>query len=290
MWDYSNRWTRLVGKADLLETASAGLNRRVRPCGHSDTKGRDMTVNRSFVAAVALTAAIAISAIGANAAPATRTASAFELTLERKWTGWAGWGPAWDLSSSQQATFAAGAPFCRSGTFVELETSVGATGPKYRLTCDDGSGSLLVSASAGLHDPLGPALAVGSWRILEGTGSYVGLRGKGSLRSEILNENLDPDCVASDIVEDPLCPSIVTWRSTLQGIAGEDAVAPTIGFSSVEVTKLRRPAGAYSLKLAIALRDELEGNPVSYTLRVTPATSARELASSVGTTQAGSSR
>ena len=51
--------------------------------------------------------------------------------------------------------------------------------------------------------------------------------------------------------------------------------------------ELRRPAGAYSLKLAIALRDELEGNPVSYTLRVTPATSARELASSVGTTQAG---
>ena len=72
MWDYINRWRGLVGKADLLEATPTRLNRRVRPCGHSDTKGGNMTVNRSFVAAVALIAAIAMSAVGANAAPATR--------------------------------------------------------------------------------------------------------------------------------------------------------------------------------------------------------------------------
>ena len=53
------------------------------------------------------------------------------------------------------------------------------------------------------------------------------------------------------------------------------------------VTKLPRPAGAYSLDVTIALRDEAEGSPVSYVLRVTPTTSARELASSSGTVQAG---
>jgi hypothetical protein len=87
-----------------------------------------------------------------------------------------------------------------------------------------------------------------------------------------------------------MVPRLVTSRSTLEGIAAEDAIAPAIGFSSVEVTRLPRPAGAYSLALAIALRDEVEGNPVSYKLRVTPTTSARELASDVGTSKPGPSR
>ena len=79
------------------------------------------------------------------------------------------------------------------------------------------------------------------------------LRGKGSLRSEILPPLADPD------PPPPPPPGSFTLRSTLQGIAAEDAIAPTIGFSSAEVTKLRRPAGAYSLKLAIALRDQSRG-------------------------------
>jgi hypothetical protein len=100
---------------------------------------------------------------------------------------------------------------------------------------------------------------------------YVGLRGKGSLHSEI-----------TWLPDDP----IVTTRSTLQGVAAEDAIAPAIGFSSVDVTKLPRPAGAYTLALAIALRDDVEVTP-SYTFRVTPTTSPRVLASDAGTTQAG---
>ena len=61
----------------------------------------------------------------------------------------------------------------------------------------------------------------------------MGFRGKGSSHNEILD---DPD-------------GTVTWWNTLEGVAGEDAIAPTISFSSMDVTKLRRPAGAYSLKL-----------------------------------------
>ncbi len=214
----------------------------------------------------------AVTAQGADSA-----ASPFELTLESQ--------APWDESSSK-GTFAAGAPFCGSGTFVELARRVGVRESKYRLTCDDGSGSLVVSASVGLDDHIviQPSVIEGSWRILEGVGSYVGLRGKGSQRSEIVSE-LDPECVPESGFD---CPWwIPTWRSTLEGVAAEDAIAPAIRISSVEVRKLSRPAGAYSLELAIALRDDVEGNPVSYTLRVTPTTSARELASNVGTTQAG---
>jgi hypothetical protein len=45
---------------------------------------------------------------------------------------------------------------------------------------------------------------------------------------------------------------------------------------------LARP-GAYSIKLALALRDDVAGNPVSYTLRVTTL-SGTELARRFGTT------
>jgi hypothetical protein len=46
-------------------------------------------------------------------------------------------------------------------------------------------------------------------------------------------------------------------------------VAPSIAIPTATATKLRRPSGAYALKLVVALRDDVEGNPVSYTLRVT---------------------
>ena len=240
-----------------------------------------MTVNRSLVAAVVVIAAIAMSAVGATALGARTAAGPFELTLEYPV-------PWWENSSCPGGTFAAGAPFCTTGRVVELARRVGITDAKYRFTCDDGSGSLVVSASVALDDHIAPQPSVieGSWRILEGTGSYVGLRGKGSQRSEIVSE-LNPECVPEPGFECPWWIPPPTWRSTLEGVAGEDAVAPAIGFSGVDVRKLPRPAGAYSLDVAIALRDDVEGNPVSYTLRVTPTTSARELASNIGTTQGG---
>jgi hypothetical protein len=254
----------------------------------SDTKGGDMTVNRSFVAVVALVAAIATSAVGAGTRAGSALAgptatSPFVLTLEYQFSGWE------HSIFEHEGTFAARAPFCRSGTFVPL-ADWNVVDAKYRFTCDDGSGSLVVSASTGPgdHYPGQPPVVQGSFRILEGTGSYAGLRGKGSQASEILSERIDPDCIPfePDVFGDESC-LIPIWRSTLEGVAGEDAVAPAIGFSSVDVKRLPRPAGAYSLDVAIALRDDVEGNPVSYLLRVTPTTSARELARSFGTTQDG---
>ena len=243
-----------------------------------------MTVNRSLVAVVALIAAIATSAVGASALAAPTEASPFELTLEYQ----VPWEGPWD-PGSVKGTFAAGAPFCSSGTFVTLAARVGASDPKYRFTCEDGSGSLVASASVGPfdHEFLVPVLE-GSFKVLDGTGSYAGLRGRGSQRSQIVNERIDPECVPfePDVFGDESC-QIPIWRSALRGVVGEDAVAPTVGFSSVKVKKLSRPAGAYSLDVGIALRDDLEANPLSYLLRVTPTTSARELARSFGTTRDG---
>jgi hypothetical protein len=185
-----------------------------------------------------------------------------------------------------KGTFEARPPFCRSGTFDTLAAPARAAAAKYRFSCRDGSGTLVASASVGPFDVWteGPGVE-GSFRILEGTGSYTGLRGQGSQRSEWLSKDpVDPACVAEFEV---VCPWVLTWRSTLRGVAAEDAVAPTIDFSSVKVKKLPRPAGAYSLDVGIALRDDVEGNPLSYLLRVTPTTSPRELARSFGTTRDG---
>ena len=57
--------------------------------------------------------------------------------------------------------------------------------------------------------------------------------------------------------------------SDVQGFADfADAVAPSLAFTSASATKLRRPARAYSIHVALSLRDDVEGNTVAYRLRV----------------------
>jgi hypothetical protein len=77
--------------------------------------------------------------------------------------------------------------------------------------------------------------------------------------------------------------SVMTWRSTLEGVVELDAVAPTIAFSSATAAKLHRPAGSYALRLGVALRDNVADNPVSYILRVT--NGGRKLAEKFGITR-----
>jgi hypothetical protein len=107
-----------------------------------------------------------------------------------------------------------------------------------------------------------------TWQILDGSGEYADLRGRGWVRAEPLE----------------IRDSVVTFRSTLGGVADRDAIAPTIGISSARATKLRRPARAYSIRVALALRDDVEGNSVSYTLRVFSARGI-ELARKSGTAE-----
>jgi hypothetical protein len=175
----------------------------------------------------------------ASAVPATRTAAGgFELTFETALT------PPLFLST-EGGTFRSGAPFCPSGRFVEEPN-----GPlRWRFTCDDGTGSLTVV----VQDPSS------GWQIVDGSGSYAGFRGMGGLQGEQLCKPwLDETC-------DPGRP--IPWRGTLVGVVDRDAVAPTIAFTRVTATKLRRPAGTYALRLGIALRDDVADNPVTYTVR-----------------------
>ena len=167
-------------------------------------------------------------------------------------------------------TFTSGPPFCASGSLVDLQVVVSGGVPvsnRRLFTCGDGSGTLTLSILNPIaeHDP--PFRA--TWTILEGSGSYAGFRGTGTYRGEFLSGT--PGEFLS-----------VVFRSTLDGFADRDSVAPAIAISSVRAIKLRRPAGAYSIRLALSLRDDVDGNAVSYT--VTAMGGRTELARAVGKT------
>jgi hypothetical protein len=221
-----------------------------------------------WAAALALGFAGLIGGGAATLHAAGTAPSAFELTVQGRDT-WQ-----WDgdvlTGVELQWTFRSQAPLCASGTFLEYGVPGGFT---WRFTCDDGTGSLTISiARAWDHNPQAQAWNT-TWRILDGTGSYADLRGQGSMRIEVLSSEVSDG------------RSVMTWRSTLQGVVDRDAVAPSISFSSATATKLPRPAGAYALRLGIALRDDVTGNPVSYTVRASAG--GVELARRFGTARPG---
>ncbi len=170
-------------------------------------------------------------------------------------------------------TFKSGGPFCESGTGVHLVGESDFFGVSWgaRLyTCADGSGSLTISVSRTQFQHEQPWDM--HWRIVEGTGSYANLEGRGTLSDDL----------RTDEAGQPLGVSV---RSTLRGVADNDAVAPSIELSRIDVTKLRRPVGAFRLDLVLAMHDDVEGNPVGYALSVRK--NGLELARRVGSTATG---
>ncbi len=152
-------------------------------------------------------------------------------------------------------TFTASAPFCSSGTAVDLAVDLLNGDDDVRLyTCGDGSGSLTVA-----HEMFEEHKApwTNTWRIIGGTGKYRDLRGKGSYQGEFLSG--DPEFTLS-----------VTYRSTLRGLVDFDSVAPTITIASAKVTRLKRPASTYAVRLALLVRDNKAGNKVTYAVAVVP--------------------
>ncbi len=211
----------------------------------------------SWMALVGIGLAGVVAVSAATALAARTAASPFEIVAIDRY------GPSGLIGPS---TFTSGAPFCESGTVVFLESQRrGETDLRY--TCSDGSGSLTLAVRV---------VGVGGtseWTIVEGSGGYAGLRGKGSYRSELLSEE-----------------PVYVSRTTLQGFAAEDAVAPSVAFTSASATKLRGSGGWYTISVVLSLRDDVEGNTVAYTLRVRegpehPRDRRRpELASTTGTT------
>jgi hypothetical protein len=228
----------------------------------------------SWVALVGVGLAGVVAVSAATALAARSAASPFEVVATDRYEANEATCPdcePWD--GPHAGTFTSGAPFCESGT-VGVPEWFGPRGEQFRrYTCTDGSGSLMLAEHGDGER--------GEWTIAEGSGRYAGLRGRGTYSGEQLGG-------------DPGDPATVVFRTTSQGFVDADAVAPSVAFTSASATKLRRPSGAYSIQVALSLRDDIEGNTVAYGLRVTegpehPRDRRRsELASKEGMTASGS--
>lgn len=149
-------------------------------------------------------------------------------------------------------SFTARGPFCEGGTAVDLRHDHAGNAER-RYTCSDGSGTLTL-AIQGLLLEHGSA-APGEWRVVEGTGRYEGLRGRGTFRGELVGGT------PGDLLS-------IVFRASAQGVADKDDVAPAAAVSTARAMKLSRPARSYVLRLTLSLRDA-PGNAVSYALQVT---------------------
>ena len=139
----------------------------------------------TLVIAVTSMAAATVHAATMDANPTRSVASTFELNLEAQDT----MRSEHDLfEMTRRGTFSSRAPFCTTGTFDQpspLHWSSTGDRTTWQFTCDDGTGNLTISipqawyASAPVWNT--------DWHILDGSGIYGGLRGKGSLQGERLS-------------------------------------------------------------------------------------------------------
>ena len=163
----------------------------------------------------------------------------------------------------------------------ELPREVVAGGGARRYTCADGSGSLTLAVS-------GPD---GARATTPGGGQWtMASRDPAAIWACVGRGPPSESCSSGDPWD---FASPIEVRTTLQGLVAADAVAPSLAFTSASVTKLRRPAGAYSIKVALSLRDDVEGSTVAYMLRVKDAETRLhrrliDLASKEGKTASGS--
>ncbi len=187
--------------------------------------------------AAMLVVLIAIVGLGAASAMAARGAASAAKPFELVFNGAY---PLDDVGGGMwlAGAFTAKAPFCESGSAVDLDLGV------RRFVCADGSGSITLEAPFG-------AIA-GDWRILEGTGQYAALRGRGTSWEEMLSDD----------------PWFGEFRSTYQGLVDADAVAPTIGLAA-KAFKVKGKKGVYTIPVALEIRDDVEGNSVAYKVAVT---------------------
>jgi len=204
-------------------------------------------------AVVGFSAAMAIAAVVAIAARSS--ASPFELVL----TGGHEAVPpsqAFPFGIRHTGTFRSGAPFCPSGTYVDLVyDALNGADDLRRFSCEDGTGTLVVATEMWFEHK---SPFTDTWRVVGGSGRFDGLRGRGTYRGEF---------VSGDEGDLPLS---VRYRSTLRGFVAFDSIAPTIKVSTARASTMQRPAGTYSVRLVLAIRDNDPGNTLSYDVAVEP--------------------
>ncbi len=188
-----------------------------------------------------LTLALLVGSVGPAAAERGGSTGAAPLTVTLALQGTHPAG-----TSHHEGTFTAAAPFCASGTWI-------GTGAGYRtFTCADGSGTFTAAFNGELEHAQG---ASGPWAITAGTGSYVHLRGKGTV-------TVDSSRAGDGSPSSPEWTFAETWR----GIAAEDTVAPTIQVTRLTLRKLAPRKRLLELTVAFRSIDTVAGNRVSYTV------------------------
>jgi hypothetical protein len=178
-----------------------------------------------LVAIVGLGAASPLAALSASSTP-----KPFELVFSGEYTA----------NAELVGAFISKAPFCESGSAVDVHDDVW-IGP--RFVCADGSGSIALR----IGNPDGE-WGSSDWSILEGTGQYASLRGRGTTRWEALDDYWYGG----------------PFHATFQGVAAADAVAPTIALASTKASRVKGKKGVYTIPVALQIRDDVEDNPVTY--------------------------
>ena len=190
-------------------------------------------------AAIATLVALALPAAGTSKNRVQAAAPEFQLVFDGKHTP----------SLLHEGPFTTNASFCPSGYAMDTGVDSATETALRKFTC---------GSSGGFTAQLGrlPAEHGGSgiWHIVEGSGPLADLRGKGTWSSVRLGGTLTD-------------PASITFRSTWKGAAALDAAPPTIAASKRSAQKLRRPKGAYRIRIVLSLNDAA-GSAVSYTMAV----------------------
>lgn len=133
-----------------------------------------------------------------------------------------------------EGRFTASAPFCSSGTAVDIrDIEIEPLTVLRTHTCDDGTGSF----TAFMPALLGEHGGIGTWKIVDGTGRYATLRGIGTYAGHIISG-------------DPERFDTVVYSTTWQGVVDFDAVPPTFAATATS-KKLRKPTRTYTIRTVL---------------------------------------
>ena len=149
-------------------------------------------------------------------------------------------------------TFAASAPLCAEGTFVDGTGSRNGTRIRVdrSLSCADGSGGVTV-----VYDGVVEFLdGSGRWWVASGRGRFADLRGTGSTSNV-------------SITHDPQTGS-GTFRNTFTGVAAFDAVPPDVVVTAASVRRISKRPPVQRLRVAFRAVDAAATLPLTYALHV----------------------
>jgi hypothetical protein len=191
--------------------------------------------------------AVLASMLVALAGGAGAALSQFSLTFTGKHVA----DPSLLAGLRHEGRFTASAPFCSAGSAVDTRhVQDPPLWVERTHTCDDGSGSIVVS----MPNVIGEHGGRGSWQIIGGTGKYEELRGSGTYVGQRLSG--DP----ADFVS-------ISYQTTWKGVVDFDADPPVLTLSAT-VTKLNLPQRTYAMRVTLLVSNEEPGERVNYSLIV----------------------